>query len=101
MKRLVRVALLLGTVVFAGCATVQPDARFPEVRRMVEERVGGEVAWNVNGSSDAVRTRVETLLAQPLTADSSVQIALLNSNALQAIFEDLGGSLRRTSCKQG
>lgn len=38
----------------------------------------------------AVRVEVERLLKRPLTADSAVQIALLNNRALQAAYNELG-----------
>ena len=38
----------------------------------------------------AIGSRIDALLAKPLTPDTAVQIALLNSPALQAIFENLG-----------
>ena len=40
--------------------------------------------------SAATQARVTALLAKPLTADSAVQIALLNNRALQAAYNELG-----------
>ena len=36
------------------------------------------------------RERVQTLLAEPLTEDTAVQVALLNNRGLQAAYNDLG-----------
>jgi cobalt-zinc-cadmium efflux system outer membrane protein len=55
-------------IVLAGCATVQPDARFPDVQRSVEERLGHNVAWNRGREPDAATSaRVAALLAEPCT----------------------------------
>ena len=40
----------------------------------------------------AVRSRVDRLLAKPLTADAAVQVALLNNRGLQAQYNELGVS---------
>ena len=40
--------------------------------------------------SAAAQARVNALLAKPLTADSSVQISLLNNRTLQAAYNELG-----------
>jgi outer membrane protein, heavy metal efflux system len=82
---------LSALVILAGCATVQRDARFPEVRDSVSERIGKEVSWD----TDAVPDRrpgdaTRKLLQNPLSVDAAVQIALLNNRRLQAKFEDLG-----------
>jgi cobalt-zinc-cadmium efflux system outer membrane protein len=74
----------------AGCASVQPDARFPAVQAAADARLGHRLIWDRGGDGEAVRTAVEALLARPLTADGAVQVALLNSQALQAVFEELG-----------
>ena len=42
------------------------------------------------GDLDAIDRRVTELLAQPLTADSAVQVALLNNRGLQATYQELG-----------
>jgi outer membrane protein, heavy metal efflux system len=81
---------LLG-LLLTGCATVQPDARFPAVQESVLTRLGQRVAWDLGGpEAAAVRAAVDGLLARPLAPDAAVQVALLQSSALQAIFEELG-----------
>jgi cobalt-zinc-cadmium efflux system outer membrane protein len=73
-----------------GCA-YKPVERFPDIQRSIVERLGSRVVWDRDDSAGAaVRSEVAALLARPLTADAAVQIALLNSNSLQATFEDLG-----------
>lgn len=81
----------LCVLVVAGCATVQPDARFPDVQRVVTERLGQQVVWDRSGADgEGHRTAVAALLARPLTVDGAVQVALLSNQGLQAVFEELG-----------
>lgn len=78
----------------AGCVAVRPDERFGDVRSAVVERLGpaaSRVHWRLGGPEDADADGfVSGLLAQPLTADAAVQVALLRSRELQAVYEDLG-----------
>ncbi|MEP0546352.1 MAG: TolC family protein [Rhodothermales bacterium] len=82
---------LLTTVVIAGCATVRPQEAFDDVEAIVAERSPYRVAWTTDSDEDgAADTAVADLLADSLTADEAVQIALLNNRRLQATYEDLG-----------
>jgi len=80
------VALLAG-----GCASFSPDGGFDAVGSAVRSRTGQDARW-VRSEQDAntVRARVRELLAQPLSAESAVQIALLNNPGLQASYAELG-----------
>ncbi|MBB6251018.1 TolC family protein [Nitrospirillum iridis] len=81
--------LLAGTL--AGCATVPPEAGFPDVRQQLADRVPQRLSWNRDSAADdAAAQAVQALLAQPLTADGAVQVALLGNPGLQAMYEDLG-----------
>lgn len=74
-----------------GCASVTPDAGFAEVEQAARKRLGHPVHWlRSEGERDAAAARVAELLAQPLSAESAVQVALLNNRGLQAAFEQLG-----------
>jgi outer membrane protein TolC len=48
------------------------------------------VAIRTEEDADAAHARVHQLLTRPLTADSAVQIALLNNRGLQAAYNELG-----------
>jgi cobalt-zinc-cadmium efflux system outer membrane protein len=79
------------SLILSGCASVQHDARFPEVRDTVGQRLGANIAWNRNSEKDQrVHEAIRRLLQQELTAESAVQIALLNNRRLQANYEALG-----------
>jgi len=83
-------ALWVG-VVAVGCST-SGEKDFAEVQRVTGER-GYSVRWNQGSGADReVEREVRGLLAQPLTVDQAVQIALLNNRNLQATFEEIGVS---------
>ena len=83
-------AVLLATVL-AGCASLSEDARFGPVEQAVQQRTGAQTKWvRSEDEVSSVRGRVKELLAQPLSAESAVQIALLNNPGLQAAFNTLG-----------
>src|SRR5438552_5537612 len=83
--------LLWGTVALAGCAHVDPNPAFRELANTVHLRTGKRVQWNRGSAQDAqAQAAVTSLLSRPLTADSAVQVALLNNHNLQATYEELG-----------
>ena len=69
----------------AGCASFSPDGGTARVNEFTRERIGQTVA--VGPSSQA---RVRELLAAPLTADTAVQVALLNNRRVQVALAELG-----------
>lgn len=75
----------------AGCASFSPDGGMGEVSRLTRERTGQPVATQRSQrDADGIAARVAELLRQPLTADTAVEIALLNNRGLQASFSQLG-----------
>lgn len=86
---MLRPYLLSAAVLLAGCASLDPEAALDRVQQTVGPQ--HELRW---ARSDADRAaseqRVAELLAEPLTADTAVQIALLNNRALQAALDELG-----------
>ena len=78
--------LLLG-----GCATLSRDGGFGAVANVAKERLAKDAQW-VRSVSDAdgVQAIVKKLLAQPLTVDDAIQVALLNNRGLQATYAELG-----------
>jgi len=75
----------------AGCASLAPDAGFDAVERVTREQLGQGVTWaRGDAERSALDERVTELLAQPLTPQSAVQVALLNNRELQAAFSELG-----------
>jgi len=62
-----------------------------DLQSTIRQRTGKQVEWQKDGvASDQIREAIRVLLRQTLTADSAVQVALLNNRELQATFEDIG-----------
>jgi hypothetical protein len=76
-KPTVRPTLVLvsGVLALSGCATVQREARLPEVREAVGQRIGQNIAWNQNSEEDReVGDAVRRLVRQELTVEAAVQV---------------------------
>ncbi|HEX6298785.1 MAG TPA: TolC family protein, partial [Burkholderiales bacterium] len=87
MKRLA----MLGVALLAGCKSLTPDAGFSAVEQAVHERTGAQAKWvRSEDEANSVRARVKELLAQPLSAQAAVQVALLNNPGLQATYAEVG-----------
>ena len=75
----------------SGCTTFDPQAGFPDVRDTIQARSNIRVVWNQGTELDAqVAQTVRERLAEELTADAAVQIALLNNRELQAMYASMG-----------
>ena len=92
MRRPRRIGVALATVVMlGGCATFSPDGGMADVQKLAQERVGAPVpALNTTGDLEATRAATRSLLQAPLTADSAVEVALLNNQGLKAQLGELG-----------
>jgi outer membrane protein TolC len=86
-------ALILLALPAGGCANLEPDQGMSKIESLASARFG-EQAVKIRATDDAarVRDRLKALLANPLTAESAVQIAILNNRGLQAAFYGLGVS---------
>lgn len=84
--------MALSTAMLAGCASVSSDGGLAEVSQLSEQRIGQAVKLSREPGAGQDAEQVRSLLAQPLTADSAVQIALLNSSVLKASLAELGVS---------
>ncbi|HHT9138272.1 MAG TPA: TolC family protein [Candidatus Wunengus sp. YC60] len=83
--------MLICVGILIGCASVPKEAGFPDVQKLIEQRISQRVHWNQGRPEDAaVADAVRYMLQQELTVDEAVQIALLNNQSLQAIYEELG-----------
>ena len=80
---------LLAATVLTGCASVAIDQNFAEVERFAREQAGSEVRWlRSEPDRDAMRAEVDRLLAQPLTTDDAVRVALGYSPAFQSLLAE-------------
>lgn len=89
--RLRIVAVAAAALLLGGCATFSADGGFAPLEKTAQERLGKDVKWARSASDlEGIANRVDELLAQPLNAESAVQIALLNNRGLQASYQQLG-----------
>jgi len=78
-------------VVLAACASPDPDAAFADLGQAVFERLPEPVLWRTGGPEEAaVDARIAELLAEPLTADRAVAVALLSNRSVQALYTEIG-----------
>ena len=89
MTQLPKTAAGLSFLLLAGCASLSNDGGLGDVSRLTQERIGQPASF-VRDADNAPQVRA--LLAQPLTVETAVQVALLNSPALKASFAELGVS---------
>src|SRR5256886_3644069 len=85
--KLRKLFLLSGTVALAGCAHVDPNPAFQELANTVHLRTGKRVQWNRDSAEDAAaQAAPASLLSRPLSAGSSLDIALPNHPKLQRTY---------------
>lgn len=89
LSRAVVVALV--GLLAAGCAKFTDDGGMAPVTDGVRREIGRD-AVKLSSPEDMrrARERVQALLAEPLSEEAAVQIALLNNRGLQAAYNDLG-----------
>lgn len=74
-----------------GCAKFSPDGGMTPVAARVAADLDKDTMKITSPAEAAeVASRVEALMAKPLTADSAVQLALINNRGLQAEYNSLG-----------
>ncbi|MGD9725012.1 MAG: TolC family protein [Alphaproteobacteria bacterium] len=74
-----------------ACANFSGDGGMEPVSKHVSAELGADAKKIASkADAEAIRERVKTLLEKPLTAESAVQIALLNNRGLQARYNFLG-----------
>jgi cobalt-zinc-cadmium efflux system outer membrane protein len=73
-----------------ACLSTSAAPAFRDTAQLVEARTGRRIFWNQGGAADeAVARRIRELTSRDLSVDGAVQIALLNNEELQAVYEDL------------
>jgi outer membrane protein TolC len=85
------VATVATALMASACASFSPDGGMDVPARLAKHELKSDVA-HIRSDEDAarVRTHVARLIMKQLTADSAVQIALLNNRGLQAAYDELG-----------
>ncbi|WP_374582814.1 TolC family protein [Pseudoduganella sp.] len=92
MNQAFKLAAAAATVVLlSGCATFSNDGGFGAVAQATKTRSGADTRMLRNEEDQrALDAQLRKLLAEPLSADAAVQVALLNNRSLQARYWDLG-----------
>lgn len=90
MHRFSIVCSLIVGFLTTGCSKIPPvDDGF--VTCNVANRIDAQAEWRQGYCKDEhVQTFIECAVANELTAESAIQIALLNNPKIQAIFEEIG-----------
>lgn len=86
MKRLIR-SSFLSLALVAGCARVEPGGDYQRAAELIRTSAGVSAVFNPEASSDV---DVEARLADGLTVNEAVELALLNNRELQVAFYDIG-----------
>lgn len=90
-SRVTLAGLCTSLLLLGGCARFTQDSGFTAVEQASQQHLDKQVSWAKSPAERSLLAeRVDQLLAQPLTADAAVQVALLNNRGLQASFEQLG-----------
>jgi cobalt-zinc-cadmium efflux system outer membrane protein len=91
MRRALAVAAMCGGLL--GCAGFSPQRGHDDVAKLVQERTGYATHWDKGPpAGEQIARWVDDLLRGGLSRDRAVEIALVNSPALQAVYEELGVS---------
>lgn len=81
----------MATLLLSGCATFSSDGGMQSVADLTQKRTGQTVQRTADDAQQAKTDQlVRELLAEPLSADDAVRIALLNNRGLQASLAELG-----------
>ena len=84
-------AVLAGALMLTACKTFSPDGGLSVASTVADQELRKDViAIRTPDDASAAQARVRHLLKRPLTAETAVQIALLNNRGLQAAYNDLG-----------
>ncbi len=87
--------LMAGAVVVSaigsGCARVDPAPNFEQAGSDIRNRLGVQDVYNPIGES-LIDDKVRTFLADGLTIEEAVSVAMLNNRAFQALFQSIGAS---------
>jgi len=91
MSLLRGVAALGGTLLLAGCQSFSSDGGISVTSSFAKQELGKDtIAIRTPDDASSARARVQSLIKRPLTAETAVQIALLNNRGLQAAYNRLG-----------
>ena len=86
-----RALIYLLPLTLLGCANFSADGGLEHVSDLSRERIGYSAPNVLNTTnSPTAQARINTLLSEPLSSDSVVEIAVLNNARLRVALADLG-----------
>lgn len=88
---LARTLLIAFVAAGSGCASVDPRTDFAQAAARAKERLGVEDVYDPTAES-LIEQKVSALLADGLTVDEAVSVALINNRSFQALFQAIGAS---------
>ncbi|MES3041579.1 MAG: TolC family protein [Pseudomonadota bacterium] len=79
-------------LILAGCASLPADRGFSQVNALVKTRDPGLAVkpTSLQAQNEDLNQQVDTLLAQPLTAERAVAVALLRNAKVRLVYARLG-----------
>lgn len=88
-KRRPLIPILAASMLLSGCATAVIDQNYTALERFGREQAGAEPRWLRSDEQRAeMALEVDRMLAQPLSADDAVRIALGYSPAFQVVLAE-------------
>jgi outer membrane protein TolC len=100
MKVATRFAACAAAVLMAGCSALQVDRNVEEAAQLVREATGGAAPRLMRDAEarDKARAEVDAMLANPLSVEDAVRIAVVQGAPLQATLFD--GAARSAAATQ-
>ena len=84
------ITLAVATALLTGCTTFSKDGGFNAVEDVARDKLGQSAKWiKTEDEAASIKAEVGQRLANPLSADDAVQIALWNNPGLQASYAEL------------
>ena len=89
-SKLPRALIFTALAALSGCASLSLDGNLADLNLLTQGKTGGVNATVALADTSSTKEAVAKLLAEPVTAESAVRIALLNNPGLQASMATLG-----------
>ncbi len=81
--------MILIIALLSACVSLR-DPGYRNVARIVKERTGHEIVRPEKITAEKISDAVKPILAEKLSADDAIKIALLNNRQIHATFQELG-----------
>ena len=86
-QRTAAAAAAIIALLLTGCASVDFDQAVSDANQTAGAFTGGKLAFSRSAAQNAAKSKLaDELLSKPLSADDAVQLALVNSPALQTLL---------------